>query len=126
MEPEERSHAGLFLSFQTPTEIPGVSNIDFLRMATNARRKAQGQPELDPLEFYGFVAPLVRAAGCGLRAAAIRQQLLEALPWLGHCYVLQAACCGSTTHIMPPSAPPVLHCHALPKHGQTGLALALL
>eukprot|EP00899_Mesostigma_viride_P026309 jgi/Mesvir1/6863/Mv09034-RA.1 len=57
MEPEERSHAGLFLSFQSPVEIPGVSNTDFLRMACNARRKAQGLPELDPLEFYGFLAP---------------------------------------------------------------------
>ena len=57
LEPEERSHAGLFLSFQSPVEIPGVSNIDFLRIATNARRKAQGHSELDPLEFYAFVMP---------------------------------------------------------------------
>jgi Fe-S cluster assembly ATP-binding protein len=40
-------------------EIPGVSNIDFLRIATNARRKAQGNKELDPLEFYAFVTPKV-------------------------------------------------------------------
>lgn len=51
-EPEERSHAGLFLSFQTPVEIPGVSNMDFLRMACNARRKALGLPEFGPLEVY--------------------------------------------------------------------------
>jgi Fe-S cluster assembly ATP-binding protein len=57
MEPEERSHAGLFLSFQSPVEIPGVSNTDFLRLACNARRKAQGKPELDPLEFYAFLTP---------------------------------------------------------------------
>lgn len=57
MEPEERSHAGLFLSFQSPIEVPGVSNVDFLRMATNARRKSLGLPELDPLEFYAFVVP---------------------------------------------------------------------
>lgn len=49
------------VSFQTPVEIPGVANIDFLRMATNARRKALGQPELDPLEFYAFVMPRVRS-----------------------------------------------------------------
>ena len=55
--PEERSHAGLFLSFQSPIEIPGVSNVDFLRMACNARRKQQGKPELDPLEFYAHVMP---------------------------------------------------------------------
>lgn len=60
MEPEERSHEGLFLSFQSPIEIPGVSNVDFLRMACNARRKALGQAELDPLEFYAHVIPKVR------------------------------------------------------------------
>eukprot|EP00270_Netrium_digitus_P003098 TRINITY_DN1351_c0_g1_i2.p1 TRINITY_DN1351_c0_g1~~TRINITY_DN1351_c0_g1_i2.p1 ORF type:complete len:343 (+),score=81.59 TRINITY_DN1351_c0_g1_i2:41-1069(+) len=57
LEAEERSHAGLFLSFQSPVEVPGVSNVDFLRMACNARRKAQGLEELDPLEFYGFLSP---------------------------------------------------------------------
>jgi len=57
MEPEERAHMGLFMSFQSPVEIPGVSNIDFLRMAANSRRKALGQPELDPLEFYAYVMP---------------------------------------------------------------------
>lgn len=57
LEPEERSHEGLFLSFQSPIEIPGVSNVDFLRMACNARRKALGQTELDPLEFYAHVIP---------------------------------------------------------------------
>jgi Fe-S cluster assembly ATP-binding protein len=60
LEPEERSHEGLFLSFQSPIEIPGVSNVDFLRMACNARRKALGQTELDPLEFYAHVIPKVR------------------------------------------------------------------
>jgi Fe-S cluster assembly ATP-binding protein len=57
--PEERSHAGLFMSFQSPIEVPGVSNIDFLRMACNSRRKALDQPELDPLEFYAYVMPKV-------------------------------------------------------------------
>jgi Fe-S cluster assembly ATP-binding protein len=61
LEPEERSHAGMFLSFQSPVEIPGVSNIDFLRIATNARRKALKLPELDPLEFYAFVMPKLEA-----------------------------------------------------------------
>ncbi|XVE68548.1 hypothetical protein DITRI_Ditri09bG0076700 [Diplodiscus trichospermus] len=57
MEPEERSLAGLFMTFQTPVEIPGVSNIDFLNMAYNARRKKLGMPELGPLEFYGYISP---------------------------------------------------------------------
>lgn len=50
MEPEERSVAGIFMSFQTPVEIPGVSNIDFLNMAYNARRNKLGEPELGPIE----------------------------------------------------------------------------
>lgn len=50
MEPEERSLAGLFMSFQSPVEIPGVSNDEFLVMAYNARRKKLGLPELGPLE----------------------------------------------------------------------------
>lgn len=61
LEPEERSHAGLFMSFQAPIAIPGVNNVDFLRMACNARRKAKGLPELDPLEFYGFLSPKLEA-----------------------------------------------------------------
>ncbi|MCL7038854.1 hypothetical protein MKW94_017440 [Papaver nudicaule] len=56
MEPEERSLAGLFMSFQSPVEIPGVSNIDFLNMAYNARRKKLGLPELGPLEFYDYIS----------------------------------------------------------------------
>lgn len=57
MEPEERAVAGLFMSFQSPVEIPGVSNIDFLNMAYNARRRKLGLLELGPIEFYGYVAP---------------------------------------------------------------------
>ena len=57
LEPEERAHLGLFLSFQSPVEVPGVSNTDFLRMAYNAKAKANGNEELDPLEFYGELMP---------------------------------------------------------------------
>ncbi|CAK7325158.1 unnamed protein product [Dovyalis caffra] len=57
MEPEERSLAGLFMSFQTPVEIPGVNNIDFLNMAYNARRRKLGLPELGPIEFYAYLFP---------------------------------------------------------------------
>lgn len=60
-EPEERSRAGLFMSFQSPVEVPGVSNMDFLRMACNARRSAMNLPELGPLEFYGFLSPKLAA-----------------------------------------------------------------
>ncbi len=55
MEPEERARSGVFLAFQYPIEIPGVSNVDFLRIAYNARQKHRGQPELDALDFDDFV-----------------------------------------------------------------------
>ena len=51
MQPEQRAQAGLFLAFQYPVEIPGVSNAYFLRAAYNEIRKARAEPELDPLEF---------------------------------------------------------------------------
>ncbi|PIA59708.1 hypothetical protein AQUCO_00400542v1 [Aquilegia coerulea] len=57
MSPEERSLAGLFMSFQSPVEIPGVSNIDFLHMAYNARQQKLGRPELDPLQIYQIISP---------------------------------------------------------------------
>jgi Fe-S cluster assembly ATP-binding protein len=51
MEPEARAHAGVFLAFQYPIEIPGVSNAYFLRTAYNEVRKAAGKEELDPMDF---------------------------------------------------------------------------
>ena len=51
LSPEERSWAGLFLSFQYPVEIPGVSITNFMKAAVNARRKARGLPELSAAEF---------------------------------------------------------------------------
>jgi Fe-S cluster assembly ATP-binding protein len=51
MEAEERAQAGIFLAFQYPVEIPGVSNAYFLRAAYNEIRKARGDEEVDPLEF---------------------------------------------------------------------------
>ncbi len=55
MEPEERARIGLFLGFQYPVEIPGVSNLEFLRVATNARLQQRGKEELDTFEFEEFV-----------------------------------------------------------------------
>lgn len=55
MSPEERSWAGVFLSFQYPVEIPGVSITNFMKAAVNARRKAQGLPELKPAEFLALL-----------------------------------------------------------------------
>jgi Fe-S cluster assembly ATP-binding protein len=51
MDPEIRSHEGLFLAFQYPLEIAGVTNFDFLRIAYNEKKKYHNQEELDPLEF---------------------------------------------------------------------------
>ncbi|AFY59187.1 Iron-regulated ABC transporter ATPase subunit SufC [Rivularia sp. PCC 7116] len=55
MEPEERARNGVFLAFQYPLEIPGVSNLDFLRVAYNSRRKAQGLEEIDAFDFDDVV-----------------------------------------------------------------------
>jgi Fe-S cluster assembly ATP-binding protein len=51
MEPEERAHAGMFMSFQYPVEIPGVSNIEFLRASLNAQRKSKSLPEMTLQDF---------------------------------------------------------------------------
>jgi len=53
MPPEERAREGVFLAFQYPLEIPGVSNAYFLRAALNAVRKHRGLPELDAMDFLG-------------------------------------------------------------------------
>src|SRR5436190_8673567 len=55
LAPEERAQAGIFLAFQYPVEIPGVSNAYFLRSAYNEVRKARGEEEVDPMEFVGIV-----------------------------------------------------------------------
>jgi Fe-S cluster assembly ATP-binding protein len=52
---EERARAGVFLGFQYPVEIPGVSNSAFLRLAYNTVQGARGKDELDPLEFDDFI-----------------------------------------------------------------------
>jgi len=55
LDPEERAQAGIFLAFQYPVEIPGVSNMYFLKAALNAVRKGSGQPELDAMDFLDLV-----------------------------------------------------------------------
>ncbi len=55
MDPEVRAQEGIFLAFQYPIEIPGVTNAYFLRSAYNEIRKAKGLPELDPLEFLDLM-----------------------------------------------------------------------
>ena len=55
LAPEQRALLGLFLGFQYPVEIPGVSNLEFLRVATNARRQERGEAELDTFAFEDLV-----------------------------------------------------------------------
>ncbi len=55
LEADERARAGLFLAFQYPVELPGVTNTTFLRHSVNAVREARGDEELDPLEFDDFI-----------------------------------------------------------------------
>ena len=55
LEPEERSHLGIFLAFQYPIEIPGVSNEDFLRLSYNSKQKFYNKPEIDPIEFLSTI-----------------------------------------------------------------------
>jgi Fe-S cluster assembly ATP-binding protein len=55
MDPESRARAGVFMAFQYPVEIPGVSNAYFLKAALNALRAHRGEQELDALEFMALV-----------------------------------------------------------------------
>jgi Fe-S cluster assembly ATP-binding protein len=60
MEPEQRAAAGVFLGFQYPVEIPGVTNLYFLKAALNAQRKSRGEKELDAADFLAYVKQRVR------------------------------------------------------------------
>src|SRR4051794_35269240 len=55
LEPDERAREGVFMAFQYPVEVPGVSNSQFLRLAYNEKMKHHGQDELDPLEFNDYL-----------------------------------------------------------------------
>lgn len=61
LDPDERAHLGIFMSFQYPIEISGVSNAQFLRIALNSNRKAQGKPELSEQEFNELLDEKMRA-----------------------------------------------------------------
>lgn len=61
LAPELRAQAGLFLAFQYPIEIPGVSNVYLLKAALNAKRKAQGLPEVDAMDFLTSVKEKIKA-----------------------------------------------------------------
>lgn len=63
MSIEDRARSGLFLAFQYPIEIPGVSNAYFLRTAVNAIRREQGKPELDAIDFLKLVKAEMKEVG---------------------------------------------------------------
>jgi Fe-S cluster assembly ATP-binding protein len=57
---DERARAGIFLGFQHPIEVPGVSNASFLRLAYNKKAESDGREELDPLEFDDFIQEKIK------------------------------------------------------------------
>jgi len=63
MSPEERAREGMFLAFQYPVEIPGVSNTYFLRTALNAVRRARGEEEIDAIDFLALVREKMKMLG---------------------------------------------------------------
>jgi Fe-S cluster assembly ATP-binding protein len=63
LKPEERAREGVFLAFQYPVEIRGITNSYFLRSAVNAIRKHRGQEELDPLDFLAVLEEKLKAIG---------------------------------------------------------------
>ena len=65
LPPEERARAGVFLAFQYPVEIPGVSNVYLLKAAVNAVRKHRGQPELDAMEFLALIREKMKLLDMG-------------------------------------------------------------
>jgi Fe-S cluster assembly ATP-binding protein len=63
MKPEERARAGVFLAFQYPVEIRGITNSYFLRSALNVLRRERGEPELDPIDFLQFLEQKLKSIG---------------------------------------------------------------
>ena len=75
LEPDERARAGVFLGFQHPIEVPGVSNASFLRLAYNKKAEAEGRDELDPLEFDDFIQEKIQ--GVKMDSAFLDRSLNE-------------------------------------------------
>ena len=63
LAPEDRARQGIFMAFQYPVEIPGVSNTYFLRAALNAVRKSRGESEVDPVDFLSLVKEKMKLLG---------------------------------------------------------------
>ncbi len=63
LSPDERAHMGMYLSFQYPVEIPGVSNVNFLKTIVNSKRKATGQEQVSAMEFLKEVKARIKDVG---------------------------------------------------------------
>src|SRR4028118_1990813 len=63
LEPDERAREGIFMAFQYPVEVPGVTNSQFLRLAYNEKMKHFEQEELDPLEFNDYLKEKMKIVG---------------------------------------------------------------
>lgn len=74
-ETEKRANKGIFLAFQYPVEIPGVNNIDFLRLAYNEGRKKNNEPALDPLTFFNVINQ--KAQNVGMNTAFLTRNVNE-------------------------------------------------
>jgi len=75
MDPDERARAGLFMAFQYPVEIPGVSNMQFLKESVNAIRRARGEDELDTVAFLGMLRE--KLAGLGMDEKLLNRSVNE-------------------------------------------------
>jgi Fe-S cluster assembly ATP-binding protein len=75
LAPDERAGEGVFMAFQYPVEIPGVSNIYFLRAAVNAVRKYRGEPEIDPMSFMKYIKE--KAAALSLDQSMLNRSVNE-------------------------------------------------
>ena len=73
MKPEERARTGIFLSFQTPVEIPGVSITNFIKQSVNARRKAAGDGDIDTVSFMKMIK--TKAAELGIPNEMLKRSL---------------------------------------------------
>jgi Fe-S cluster assembly ATP-binding protein len=82
LPPEERAQKGIFLAFQYPVEIPGVTNAYFLRAAYNEIRKSKGQDEIDPMDFRDLVEERLRLVD--MDPAMLSRAVIDALRVVAH------------------------------------------
>ena len=77
LEPEERSNLGIFLAFQYPIEIPGVSNEEFLRLAYNSKQKFKNEKEVTPIEFLEIVTNKLKIVDINISSLFLSRNVNE-------------------------------------------------